>query len=152
VAINGAKVRELRRIAGIRQGDLAERIGISQAMVSQIEHGGRACKPDTIQAIAAELGCTFEDLSGEPGEFVRFVRTCKRLSESQLSVLHKIAVELIKVDSPPKTKELAATDSQQLQAKIRARVDRFAQLGSWRQDSDAIDAFLADLRELSAVQ
>ena len=37
---------------------------------------------------------------------------------------------------------------QQLQTKIRERVEMFAALGSWRQDSDAIDAFLEDLREL----
>lgn len=109
MAINGAKVRELRQIAGISQSNLANRIGVSQAMVSQIELNCRACKPDTIKAIAAEFGYSFEYLAGEPSTLVQLVRICKRLSESQLSALHKIAIELAKIDSPPKAAELSAT-------------------------------------------
>lgn len=40
---------------------------------------------------------------------------------------------------------------EQLQVKIRARVERFAKLGSWRHDSDIINVFIADLRELTAI-
>jgi len=74
------------------------------------------------------------------------VSVCPAQSEGYYYVWLRSKAMESPADSP------ASTPVQQLQAKIRARVDRFAKLGSWRHDSDAINVFLADLRELSAVQ
>lgn len=97
--MSGSKMRELRNIVGIGQAELAERVGVSQSMISQIEADCRKGAPDTIEAIAAELHCTVEELTGEPKFFVQFVRNCKRLSQAQLMALNKIV--LLFLSSPP---------------------------------------------------
>ena len=58
-----AAFREARRKAGISQRDLAARIGVDFSYISKLENG-RLPPPssDTIERIAAELGCPVEDL------------------------------------------------------------------------------------------
>jgi len=75
------------------------------------------------------------------GSRLTTLRYCHRVTKSR-----GIGGLTLKV---PNAREI---DKRTEQVKIRARVDRFAKLGSWRHDSDAINVFLADLRELSAVQ
>lgn len=50
------RIAELREKRGIKQGELAERVGISRAFLSQLEHGLRHLKPDLQKKIADALG------------------------------------------------------------------------------------------------
>jgi putative transcriptional regulator len=58
----GANIRKLREETGISQAELSRRIGVSQAMLCQVE---RETKNPSLQigyAIAKELNCRIEDL------------------------------------------------------------------------------------------
>ena len=61
----GRRVRELREAAGIRQGDLAERAGVSGPYLSSIEYGRANPTLDVVVALARGLrvpvGRLFED-------------------------------------------------------------------------------------------
>lgn len=52
----GRRVRELREQAGIRQGDLAVRAGVSGPYLSSIEYGRGNPTLDVIAALARTLG------------------------------------------------------------------------------------------------
>ena len=60
----GARVRELRRAAGLRQEDLAAMVGMDRIAISQIERGQRDVGASRIAGIAAALevapGALFE--------------------------------------------------------------------------------------------
>lgn len=64
--VNGTKIRELRKAAGLSQKEVAGPVGVSQAMVSQIESGRRTCSRDTADAIAKALGCSPKEITGSP--------------------------------------------------------------------------------------
>ncbi len=53
--IRGNELAGLRRAAGLTQADVAAALGVSQARVSQIEHG-RVDSLDVLRAYAAALG------------------------------------------------------------------------------------------------
>lgn len=58
----GANIRRLREDKGITQARLAERAGISGAMLCQIERGTKIPSLLLSVEIADALGCTVEDL------------------------------------------------------------------------------------------
>jgi len=66
---NGAAIRAIRELTGITQFDLAERIGITQGALSNIERGRRA-SPYTTRKIADELGVTLEAITQTTAEAV----------------------------------------------------------------------------------
>jgi len=86
-------IRDIRRQAGIRQAELAERVGCSQAMISQMENGCRSALPDTLEAIARELQCSVEDITGEPSFYIQFMRNCKKLTQKQLIALNELVLQ-----------------------------------------------------------
>jgi DNA-binding XRE family transcriptional regulator len=53
--IRGHELAELRKSAGLTQADVADALGVSQARVSQIEHG-QIDSLDTLRAYAEVLG------------------------------------------------------------------------------------------------
>ncbi|MDH6575775.1 XRE family transcriptional regulator [Kitasatospora sp. MAP5-34] len=53
--IRGHELAELRRVAGLTQREVAELLGVSQARVSQIEHG-QVDSLDNLRAYAAAIG------------------------------------------------------------------------------------------------
>jgi transcriptional regulator with XRE-family HTH domain len=91
--MNGSKLRELRKVKGIGQEELAGRIGITQSMISQIELGHRTCNPDIIEAMARELAVPFEELAGESSAFARLIRNCKGLSPAQLLAINEVVLQ-----------------------------------------------------------
>lgn len=111
MGVDGNKLRELRLKEGIGQVDLANRVGVTQGMISQLETGCRNAQADTIEAIARELHCSYEDIAGEPPIWVTLMRNCKGLSQSQLKALNTVAVELAKCGSPADTTESAGTST-----------------------------------------
>lgn len=92
-------MREIRQKSNIRQEELAKRVGVSQAMISGIENCTRRGSYSTLEAIAAELQCTLEDLTGEPPVIVQLIRNCKRLSLPQIATLNAVALHMAKPDT-----------------------------------------------------
>lgn len=58
----GAILREYRVAAGVRQVDLAERLGLPQSFVSKYESGERALDVLEARAVCIALGVSFHDL------------------------------------------------------------------------------------------
>ena len=56
------RLRELRKAAGLSQVELAERTGVSQSAISQIENDVIAMDTAWMRAFARELGCEPVDL------------------------------------------------------------------------------------------
>lgn len=114
------KIRQLRTEVNIGQCELAEKVGVSQSFISQLETGARTGMPDTMQAIADVLGCTYDELTGEPRFVVKFIRNCKRLSRQQLLAVNEIVLQLIGSGSPAVNQGDAANNVQQ---RLKARQD-----------------------------
>jgi len=55
----GEQIRNRRRKLGLTQAALAERVGMAQATICQIERGRHEPIPATARAIAAALGCRY---------------------------------------------------------------------------------------------
>ena len=64
----GKNIRALREKAEMTQVELAEKIGITQSMLCQIERGTKACSIPLGAEIAAVLGCEINDLLAENAE------------------------------------------------------------------------------------
>ena len=60
----GANIRDKRRSLGLNQGDLAARLGLTQANVSRIEAGAKGPSGELLLNIARELGCDVRELLG----------------------------------------------------------------------------------------
>lgn len=58
----GAAVRQIRKSKGVSQVELAEKIGVSQAMLCQIERGTKSLSLPLGVDIAKALGCTIDDI------------------------------------------------------------------------------------------
>lgn len=56
----GARLRSLRRAAGLTQSDLAQRLGTTQSAVARLEAGRQRLSLATVQRTAIELGCDVE--------------------------------------------------------------------------------------------
>jgi transcriptional regulator with XRE-family HTH domain len=97
MAIEGMKLRVMRKTAGIGQAELARRIGVSQGMISQLEHSCRSCRTETLEAIAKELKCLPEDLTGQPQLWIQFMRNCKNLTLEQLEILNSLVAHIVKI-------------------------------------------------------
>lgn len=58
----GANIRRIREKLGLSQAYVAEQVGISQAMLCQIERGTKNPSLQVSAEIAKQLNCTVEDL------------------------------------------------------------------------------------------
>ena len=61
--LNGATVRVVREALGISQRDLAERAGISQGALSNIESGKHGSTPETNRKLADGMGVPLESIT-----------------------------------------------------------------------------------------
>lgn len=91
----GTAVKDLRKRAGLRQEDLAERVGVTQSYLSQIENDRKEPNLSTLRRIGQELGVSLpilfflsmdeEDVHPERKEtFDRMFPYLKDLVEDQL--------------------------------------------------------------------
>jgi transcriptional regulator with XRE-family HTH domain len=55
-------IREARERAGLTQGDVAVRMGVSFARFSDIERGRKPARLETVLAVAAAIGCDPHEL------------------------------------------------------------------------------------------
>ena len=77
----GERIRQLRKEKRLTQGDLAGRLGVSQAMITQYEtHQREPKKFDTIKKIAAALEVTPEDILGK--DLVNTMREEERFEDT----------------------------------------------------------------------
>jgi transcriptional regulator with XRE-family HTH domain len=60
----GLRIVQRREALGLRQKDLAERLGVAQTAISPMEHGERNLTIDTICRLADALETTFMALIG----------------------------------------------------------------------------------------
>ena len=61
--LNGAEVARLREAMGVTQADLAERLGVTASMLSQIENGHKQPSPPVAFRLAALLGVKIPDIA-----------------------------------------------------------------------------------------
>lgn len=55
-------IRRYRKMLGLTQGELAAKLGMTQAAISRIETGDRKPDVDDLIAIARFFGCKVDDL------------------------------------------------------------------------------------------
>jgi transcriptional regulator with XRE-family HTH domain len=59
-------LRELRERRHLSIRELSDRSGVAAAMIARLEHGEMEAKADALDRLAAALGVSLEDLTGEP--------------------------------------------------------------------------------------
>lgn len=59
------RVKHARERAGLNLTQLAEQVGCSKSLISEIESGTRNCTPDRLEAIARVLGVRTATLASE---------------------------------------------------------------------------------------
>ena len=57
-------VKELRKLSGLSQKELADKLGVSRTTVTMWEAGGQYPRPENIIRLASVLGCTIDELFG----------------------------------------------------------------------------------------
>lgn len=82
--ILGDNIAKYRDLAGMTQGQLAERVGISTAAVSRVERGLKMVKVRTLLAIAQALNVSCDALLYEEGATAQ-LENIKRLLADQPS-------------------------------------------------------------------
>jgi transcriptional regulator with XRE-family HTH domain len=97
--MSGVKIRAMRKARNIKQSELAERVGVTQSFISQVELRGASCHAKTLKAIARALRCKVEDLTGVPEEYEAFIQNCKGLSSEQLLALNEVALLFKQTDA-----------------------------------------------------
>jgi transcriptional regulator with XRE-family HTH domain len=92
----GDRIRQLRKVRGVSQGELANQIGLSRRMVVYYETQGGSPSPELVLKFARALGVSCEVLLGEKDparrsttppvqlEDVRLLRRFRRLRELPL--------------------------------------------------------------------
>jgi transcriptional regulator with XRE-family HTH domain len=60
----GANIKAKRRALGLKQEDLADKLGLTQANVSRIEASLKGPSGEMLLAVAGALGCDVRDLLG----------------------------------------------------------------------------------------
>ncbi len=92
------RLRELRKTAGLTQVELAERAGVSQAAISQVENDTRPMTVDWMRTFARILDCTPADLLGEDDNPDRLSEDERRLlalyrdaEVGQREMIHRVA-------------------------------------------------------------
>ena len=58
----GANLRRLREAVNMSQGELAQKVNVSQSMICQIERGSKSMTISLGAEIASVLGCELQDL------------------------------------------------------------------------------------------
>ncbi len=90
----GKKIKEARIKNGWNQADLAQRMGLKQASISQFEKGIRFPTPVNIDKFCEILGVSRDFLAGdEEGRFEReiLMRNIQKMSPETLKKLNDIA-------------------------------------------------------------
>ena len=90
----GARVARLRKAAGLSQLQLAEKLGVTQPLISRYEKGDRRMYDDLIMEMAKSLGVTPNDLLG--------VAPSKPIAPDVQSISRRMIKYLKKVEALPR--------------------------------------------------
>jgi transcriptional regulator with XRE-family HTH domain len=71
--IIGKRIKSKREDLGVKQNELAERVGVSPSAINQFEKGEKKPSPDVLTKIAEELGVSTDYLLGASEEEKLFV-------------------------------------------------------------------------------
>lgn len=74
-SVLGYVIRQARERAGLKQSDLAERVGLPTSSLSRIETGAYAVSAATLMQIASALGTSGADLLNQADRFERQIKT-----------------------------------------------------------------------------
>lgn len=90
------RIQEIRKSKGIKQKELAEKLGIAANTLSQYETGNREPDIETTKKIAKELGVTVDELiwvkkekpsgknaEGQEEEFIRLFKSLPRETQER---------------------------------------------------------------------
>jgi len=58
------RIRAFRKLKGLTQQQLADRLGVSVAVLGSLERGTRKQEPKLLERIAETLGIDYEELTG----------------------------------------------------------------------------------------
>lgn len=83
-AVLGVVLSNLRKERGVEQGEMAERMGISQASYSRLESGKSAFSIDQMYQAAESIGLTSDELTG------RLNTTIDKLRNSGVKVVPQL--------------------------------------------------------------
>jgi len=81
-SIFGQRLFDFRETAGLTQGDLSKKLGISQRTYSEWERGSVAIHPERLQELATLLGITASELLGEARSRKSHLPSNSRLGEN----------------------------------------------------------------------
>lgn len=108
------RLRELRKRAGLRQHELAERSGVSQSAISQYENDARPLTLDHMRTFARILKCATADFlvdEDNPGrltaEEMEIVRRYRAADERGRDFLARTAEATLPFRAPPKADNAA---------------------------------------------
>ncbi|MBM3965750.1 MAG: helix-turn-helix transcriptional regulator [Planctomycetes bacterium] len=90
----GARVAQLRKAAGLSQLQLAEKLGVTQPLISRYEKGDRRMYDDLIVVLAKALGVTPNDILG--------VSPSKPIAPDVQSISRRMVKYLKKVEALPR--------------------------------------------------
>ena len=62
MALSGNKIKQLRILRGMTQSELADKVGVAQSFVSDLEYGKKFPKTTTLEKIAEVLGVSINRL------------------------------------------------------------------------------------------
>lgn len=94
----GSNLKKVRKDKGFNQVELASRMNMTQASMSQFEKGQRTPTPSLVRKFATALNTEIENLIGDSGaEFERkmLMRNIENLSADSIKKINEF-VELIK--------------------------------------------------------
>lgn len=57
------KLKEMREKSGLRQGQIAAYLGVTQTFISKVETGERNLTADQLESVATLCGCSLSDFS-----------------------------------------------------------------------------------------
>lgn len=91
----GARIREIRKANGQKLINIAERAGLSQPFISEIERGIKTPSIETLQAICSALEVSLseffaEDKTDMEPELRRLIETAKKLTPEQQESVQRL--------------------------------------------------------------
>lgn len=98
----GVRLAKLRKDAGVSQSELAQKLGLTQSVVSRFEMGKRRMYDDVIAAAAKVLCVTPNDIFG--------IGPCKPMKPEDASLSKKMAQRLKLIEALPRRSQETVLD------------------------------------------
>lgn len=86
------KLRIMREEAGLRQGQIAEYLGVTQTFISKVETGERNLTVDQLERLVNLYGYSLDAFAGEEHEIhpIRFAFRAQEVSQDDLRAIAEI--------------------------------------------------------------